>query len=231
MDIVGTRTLRSALEDKARRFGARVFLISEDGARWTWDELDRDVNRAAQWLLARGLEPGDKFNLHLGNCPEFLIVWLAAAKTGTVIVPTNPSSTAEELAYIFEHSQARLSLTERAYAAACHAARARCPRLEDVIECRPLARLVADMPATAPAVSVASCDEISMQYTSGTTSKPKGVLLTHANYIYGGEVMAKELKRRTAKSIELRAFNPAHAERTLAVDDVLWMARIVWASQ
>ena len=46
-----------------------------------------------------------------------------------------------------------------------------------------------------------------------------------------GEVMAKELKRRTAKSIELRAFNPTHAERTLAVDEVLWMARIVWASQ
>jgi len=46
-----------------------------------------------------------------------------------------------------------------------------------------------------------------------------------------GEVMAKELKRRTAKSIELRSLNPAHAERTLGVDDVLWMARIVWASQ
>jgi phage repressor protein C with HTH and peptisase S24 domain len=48
---------------------------------------------------------------------------------------------------------------------------------------------------------------------------------------HGGEVMAKELKRRTAKSIELRAFNPAQAERTLAVEEVLWMARIVWASQ
>ena len=48
---------------------------------------------------------------------------------------------------------------------------------------------------------------------------------------HDGEVTAKELKRRTAKSIELRAFNPAHPERTLAVDDVLWMARIVWASQ
>jgi phage repressor protein C with HTH and peptisase S24 domain len=46
-----------------------------------------------------------------------------------------------------------------------------------------------------------------------------------------GEVMAKELKRRTAKSIELRSLNPPHAERTLAVDDVLWIARIMWASQ
>lgn len=46
-----------------------------------------------------------------------------------------------------------------------------------------------------------------------------------------GEVMAKELKRRTAKSIELRSFNPQHTERTLSVDEVVWMARIMWASQ
>jgi phage repressor protein C with HTH and peptisase S24 domain len=46
-----------------------------------------------------------------------------------------------------------------------------------------------------------------------------------------GEVMAKELKRRTSKTIELRSLNPDHKERTLSVDDVLWVARIMWASQ
>jgi len=46
-----------------------------------------------------------------------------------------------------------------------------------------------------------------------------------------GEVMAKELKRRTAKTVELRSFNPDHGERTLPVGDVVWIARIVWASQ
>ena len=46
-----------------------------------------------------------------------------------------------------------------------------------------------------------------------------------------GEVMAEELKRRTAKSIELRSLNPSHAERTLGADDVLWIARIMWAGQ
>ena len=46
-----------------------------------------------------------------------------------------------------------------------------------------------------------------------------------------GEVMAKELKRRTSKTIELRSLNPEHKERTLAVDDVQWIARIMWASQ
>ena len=47
----------------------------------------------------------------------------------------------------------------------------------------------------------------------------------------GGEVMAKELKRRTAKSIELKSLNVQHADRTLAAGDVLWIARILWASQ
>jgi phage repressor protein C with HTH and peptisase S24 domain len=47
----------------------------------------------------------------------------------------------------------------------------------------------------------------------------------------GGEVMAKELKRRTAKTIELKSLNAAHPDRTLAATDVLWIARILWASQ
>lgn len=46
-----------------------------------------------------------------------------------------------------------------------------------------------------------------------------------------GEVMAKELKRKSAKSIELRSLNPKHADRTLSLDEVQWVARIVWASQ
>jgi carnitine-CoA ligase len=194
MDIVGTRTLGSVLDDKARRFPDRVFVIGEDGARWTWREFARDVHRAAHFLVTRGLGPGDTFNLHLGNCPEFLIFWMAAAKTGTVMVPTNPVSTPDELAYILEHSGARMAITERAYAETCHAARSCCPRLADVVECRPLARLAADLPDTPLDVAVGARDEISMQYTSGTTSKPKGVLLTHANYIYGGEGMAKAMR-------------------------------------
>jgi phage repressor protein C with HTH and peptisase S24 domain len=47
----------------------------------------------------------------------------------------------------------------------------------------------------------------------------------------GGEVMVKELKRRTAKLLELQSVNPAHADRTLDADHVEWIARIVWASQ
>ena len=47
----------------------------------------------------------------------------------------------------------------------------------------------------------------------------------------GGEVMVKELKRRTAKTLELQSLHPSHVDRTLAAADVAWIARIVWASQ
>jgi crotonobetaine/carnitine-CoA ligase len=198
MLITGNRTLKSALEDKARRFPDETFLIFEDAtgatARWTWRQFDGDVNRAARLLQERGLGPGDKFNLHLGNCPEFLLFWLAAAKTGTVIVPTNPVSTADEMEYILGHSEARLSITESQYAAPVHAVAGRCPALRGMLEARPLASLLGGLPSTPLETAVASLDEISMQYTSGTTSKPKGVLLTHTNYLYGGEVMSKAMR-------------------------------------
>ena len=198
MLIVGTRTLGSALEDKARRFPDEPFLIFEDATgatgRWTWREFDADVNRVALLLLARGLRHGDKFNLHLGNCPEFLLFWMAAAKTGTVMVPTNPVATADEMEYILTHSEARLAVTEPQYAAAIHAVAGRCPALDGVLEARPLAPLLDGPPSAKPETAVAPLDEMSMQYTSGTTSKPKGVLLTHANYIYGGEVMSKAMR-------------------------------------
>ncbi len=202
MLITGTRTLGSALEDKARRFPERLFLIFEDGAggsaRWTWSEFDAEVNRAAHLLRSLGLDHGDKFNLHLGNCPEFLLFWMAAAKTGTVMVPTNPVSTADEMEYILAHSEARLSVTEPQYAAPIHAVAGRCPALRGVIEARPLEPLLSGLPSTPPETppetKVAPLDEISMQYTSGTTSKPKGVLLTHANYLFGGEAMSKSMR-------------------------------------
>jgi crotonobetaine/carnitine-CoA ligase len=202
--ITGNRTLGRVLADKARRLADRPFLIGEDdGGRvvgWTWAEFDRDVNRAAHLLVARGLRPGDKLNLHLGNRPEFLVFWMAAARIGAVMVPTNPASTADEVEYVLAHSEARLAVTEPACAPALHAAAGRCPALGGVLDVGARAdgpeslSWCAGMPATDPGVPVSAVDEVSIQYTSGTTSRPKGVLLTHANYVYGGEAMAKAMR-------------------------------------
>ena len=83
MTIVGNRTLKAALEDKARRFPARTLLVFEDRRK----------------------------------SPEFLFAWFAAAKTGTVMVPTNPDATADEMEYILNHSEAKVSLVQGSSAA------------------------------------------------------------------------------------------------------------------
>jgi carnitine-CoA ligase len=202
--ITGNRTLGALLADKARRFPDRVFLIAEDAdgraLGWTWAQFDRDVNRAGHLLRAWGIRPGDKLNLHLGNRPEFLVLWLATARAGAVMVPTNPVSSPDELAYVLAHSEARLAVTEPAGAAAVHAVAPRCPGIAGVLDVGPRPEgpealaWCAHMPDTDPGVAVSAADEVSIQYTSGTTSRPKGVLLTHANYVYGGEAMAKAMR-------------------------------------
>jgi crotonobetaine/carnitine-CoA ligase len=122
------------------------------------------------------------------------VFWLAAAKTGTVMVPTNPVFTPDEMAYVLAHSEAQLAVTDPRVGEACRTAGVACPTRLDVVECRPLDALLTGLPDAPPDVAVTSSDEVSIQYTSGTTSKPKGVLLTHANYVYGGEVMAKAMR-------------------------------------
>jgi crotonobetaine/carnitine-CoA ligase len=206
MNIVGNRTLKSALEDKAGRCPSKTLLIFEDRQgnveRYTYEAFDRRVNQVAHALLGLGLGKGDRFNLHLGNSPEFLFCWFAAAKTGTVMVPTNPDSTPDEMEYILNHSEAKVSFVQSSSAAPVLACRSRCPGLRQVLvtregpveDARSLAGLVDGQPDDPPGSSVSSLDEVAIMYTSGTTSRPKGVLITHANYLHGGEIMSKAMR-------------------------------------
>ena len=59
---------------------------------FTYEQFNQMVNRTANGLNQLGIKKGDKVNLHLTNCPEFLFFWLATAKIGAVMVPTNPLS-------------------------------------------------------------------------------------------------------------------------------------------
>ncbi|MBI4589111.1 MAG: AMP-binding protein [Candidatus Rokubacteria bacterium] len=206
MNIVGNRTLKSALEDKARRVPAKTLVLFEDRGgsveRYTYEAFDRRVNQLARALLKLGLAKGDTFNLHLRNSPEFLFGWFAAAKTGTVMVPTHPDSTPDEMEYILNHSEAKVAFVQGSSAASVLACRARCPRLQEVVVARegpvegarPLGELVERQPPEPPEVALGPLDEVAMMYTSGTTSRPKGVLITHANYLHGGEIMAKAMR-------------------------------------
>ncbi len=205
--IVGRRTLRNLLEYRARTTPTRTFITFDNfegkTTRLAYAEFDARVNRAANMLQALGIGHGDKINLHLPNCLEFLFLWFGAAKIGAVIMPTNVAASANELEYLVSHSESRLIFTVQAHLDVVEDVRRRCAGVEGVIVCDGTVpkgakqldfhALVAEQESVAPPANVGPLDEAAIMYTSGTTARPKGVLVTHANYIYAGEAVAKAI--------------------------------------
>ena len=203
----GARTLPALLEGRARSTPGAPFVVFEDlqGQVTTrsYREFDREVNRTAHLLGRLGVRRGDTVTLLLANCLEFLALWFGAAKLGAVIVPVNTASSASELEYLAAHSESRLIFTQRDWLDLARQVRSRCPRIEEVIVCgagAPSAlvdfgRLVAHCPETPPEAPAPSpADEAAILYTSGTTARPKGVLVTQANYIRAGETVARAVR-------------------------------------
>lgn len=209
-----TKNLSDLLGDRAARYGEREFLLferqaseAENLACWrqvlSYEELDSRVNRACHYLAASGLESGDVFNLHLPNCPSFVVLWLAGARLGAVMMPTNVQSSAEELGYLLGHSYSKMSFTTSALLPLLRQCGAPLDSLREVVLCDPYtsdpaagsfeARL-ADFPDSPWECPAGRGDLAAIMYTSGTTSKPKGVMVTHANYLAAGNTVAEAIE-------------------------------------
>jgi carnitine-CoA ligase len=201
--ITGNRVIPTFLEFHASSHPHATAVIAETNAgvrQWlTWSELDVLANQAGNWILAQGVGRGGSVLSHLPNSLELFVLWLAAAKTGTVAVPADPGSTVAELRYIVEHSEARLAVTESRTAEVARAACGGCPQMARVvvtsfsepIDTCDWGREIKAQSAAKPNVTVGPLDIAGMLYTSGTTGKPKGVMLTHAAYLFGAEVFAR----------------------------------------
>lgn len=188
----GGDTVASVLRQQASRHADEPFLVfeREPGVieETTWSEQLARAERTAGALVRLGVRPGERFSVHLANCPEFFDLWFAAALIGAAIVPSNPLCTVDELAYHFEHANCRLSITQPDLLdTAVRAAKDRLPVLsiEDA--------WVRD-DDVAPNVTVAPLDVLGVLYTSGTTSRPKGVLITQAAYLYVGDAVAEHIR-------------------------------------
>jgi crotonobetaine/carnitine-CoA ligase len=225
MDIVGSRTLYSTFAAHASLWPDRMWLLFEREDRrvlyWTWREFLDSVHRAANLLHSMGIRAGDVVNLHLTNHPAHPQLILAASHIGAVVVPTNPNSTDDELRYLIEHSGSRIVFTEQK---CLQTVRAVVATLSDreVMLCRTNGdqlptefRVYEDELArqtTSPPLGEGSTDSVvQLLYTSGTTSRPKGVMLTNANFIYGSEVFrgATGLRLEDRHIISLPLFHAA----------------------
>ncbi|MGH2457642.1 MAG: class I adenylate-forming enzyme family protein [Chloroflexota bacterium] len=198
MDIAGNRTLYSIFADHAAREPEREWLVYERGDgrvfRWTFGEFLASVHRAARLLRGLGIGPGDVFNLHLANHPAYPQLILAASRLGAIVMPTNPASTADELRYLLDHSESRLIFTESACLDVAREVAAGRP----IVVCQTSEREEGDEPSyetelarqpSSPPPDQGSSDHVvELLYTSGTTARPKGVMLTNANFVYSAEV-------------------------------------------
>ena len=164
--------------------------------RLTFRELNQRVNRVANALAAAGLRKGDKVATVLGNCLEQIDVYLAAAKTGLVVVPMSPLLQDTGLRTLLENSDAVMVVSSSALAGTLDRIRGSVPGVRAdrwILVDGPrrgylgYADLVRAAPATEPSdISVADADPYNIIYSSGTTGEPKGIVLTHyVRALYG----------------------------------------------
>ncbi len=193
-------TVGANFERTATEHGDREALVEvASGRRWTWSELDREVDALARGLIAAGLQKGDRIGIWSPNCAEWTLVQYAAAKCGLVLVNVNPAYRTHELAYAVNQSGLRLLVSASSfktsdYRAMVEQVRGDCHGLERVVylDTPDWAGLVAGgtgLPDDAMAERMAQLtpdDAINIQYTSGTTGYPKGATLSHRNILNNG---------------------------------------------
>jgi crotonobetaine/carnitine-CoA ligase len=163
-------------------------------AEWTYAEFHVKVAQVAHTLRRAGVVPGRAVHVVLTNSPSFVAVWLAAARMGAWIVPSDPMGRAAELAGHIARTRPVVGVcsTARAdtYRAAVDEAGADDLHVivvdEADVDLTPFGeRLLADWP------TVSLHDRAAVMFTSGTTGLPKGVEVTQANYAFAGKVMAE----------------------------------------
>ena len=174
-----------------------------DGEHLTYAEFEHRVRQCAAGMSARGIKPGDPVLIHLENCPEMLIAWFACAYLGAIAVTTNARASAEELAYFADHSGAVAAITQPRFAGIVNASSRKMNWIVLIDHDNGVQVSIRDAPAAADTFSALlgaaelaqnlppdPARPIGVQYTSGTTSRPKGVLWTHANALWGAQVNA-----------------------------------------
>ena len=172
------------LEASARHQPERPAVVSGD-TRWTYAELDREVGRVAAGLARLGLRPGERVCLHLANRPEFVLAYYACQKLGATPVALNVTYVRDELRYIIRDSESAAILSGPPFSAQLpEAGETPSVRVRVGTGDRGAATFEA-LPADPPvrAVDADREDVAAILYTSATTGRPKGVMLTHANVV------------------------------------------------
>jgi len=179
------------LKRAAERHMDKPALIFEN-QRVSFQQLNSRVNRLAQALLSLGAQKGDKIGLLFFNSPVFVETFLAAVKIGAIAVPLNVRLVGRELIYILKHCDARFLFLGQDFMEGIGGIRERLGQVEQYIVAGDSSSAVMQHYETLlsgavdeePQVLVKEEDAAAILYTSGTTGRPKGALITHKNIIW-----------------------------------------------
>lgn len=185
-------TIGATLRSTARRVPDREALIFGD-TRYTYAELDAQVDRIAGALAAQGIAKGDRLALMATNSDRFVIVFYAAHRLGAIFVPINPASAAPEIDYLVRDSGAAALVFDAAVAPVVRTAvgnglpeSLRTLAMSEV-EGFPDLFALADIVECPPAeIAVDDTDDAQILYTSGTTGSPKGALFDNYRAMWVG---------------------------------------------
>ncbi|MCW2788768.1 MAG: acyl-CoA synthetase [Aeromicrobium sp.] len=184
MSVSRASTVDGTLQRSAARHPDRTALLFADRT-WTYAALDDAVTRAAGVLLDLGLRRGDRVATYGRNSDAYLLAYLGCARAGLVHVPINYALTGGELSYLFEDSGARAVLVDPALRPTLEAAGI---AVEIVLPLRDEDGSLLDRASHGPVptldVEVADTDLVQLLYTSGTTSQPKGAMMTHRALVH-----------------------------------------------
>ncbi|WP_338066529.1 class I adenylate-forming enzyme family protein [Pueribacillus theae] len=175
----------SSLAMNARRHPGKWAVTCED-RMYTYKEFNEEVNRFAHGLLNLGIKKQEKVALMMKNSDYFAICFYAAAKIGAVLVPINFRLVASEVKYILEQSDSVLAICDEEYESLIGQAIQGMPLVRHIVtvgkptNATHLAYIdVLSNEMNEPGIKVNESDDLEILYTSGTTGKPKGVLLDH----------------------------------------------------
>jgi long-chain acyl-CoA synthetase len=205
------------LDETAERMPDKTAVLFR-GQGTTYAEFDQRANQVANALISLGIAPGDRVALYMHNLPLFMEAYYGIVKAGAAVVPMNVLYKAGEVEYILKDSGAKAIMTFSSaavpYDKVAVAAAAAVPTVSSVILASPdavpgtlsWASTIGNAPATTPQVTINPDDVAVICYTSGTTGRPKGAMLTHRNLISNCE---------QCMMLESIATRP---------DDVIWLA-------